>query len=186
MIRYEALTPEYFQEVLDLTNFFYGDNYLDFDGIVDVHRKGIKDGFNANILAFEGERIVGFRLTQSPGQWELDRWWTPQEWHQPVDRVCCFKCAAVHEDMRGQGIAKTLLQKSIEQVKKQGALAGVAQVWRESPKNSAFMYFSRCGGVFIKDHLERWAEDCINDGYICSKCGNDCKCTSAEMIIHFD
>jgi len=185
-IRYQELTPEYFQEVLDLTNFFYGDNYLDFEGMVDVYRKGIQDGINANILAFDQDRIVGFRLTHAPGLWEQDSWWTPQAWLQPVERVACFKCAGVLEDMRGQGIAKALLQKSIEQVKKQGAVAGVAQIWRQSPDNSAYMYFSRCGGEFITDHIERWAEDCINHGYVCSLCGNACKCTSAEMIIHFD
>ncbi len=185
MLKIVELQPPCFADVLALALQVHGENYLDDQGIAAIYEKSIKNDVNASLLAYEGDRLVGFRLTYAPGSWALDQWCTPSMWHVAAEKVCYFKSSAVCESMRGKGIGRALLTASIERVKQQGARAGIAHVWRESPGNSAFMYFSRCGAQLVKDHPDKWHRDSVEDGYCCPVCPGHCHCTAAEMIIYF-
>ena len=132
-----------------------------------------------------GKELVGFRLTWAAGNWSLDEWCSPQLWGFSPDQVCYFKCNTVSETCRGKGVGSELLRLSIEQAKKQGSKAGLAHIWLASPGNSAYRYFSKCGGQVVKEHPGKWRELSLNDNYECPVCPGICECVAAEMLLRF-
>lgn len=181
-----SFEPEHYNDVIGLGNQVHGDGYLNVDSLKQMHLRGIKNNINASLVCYQGDSLVGFRLTWAPGNWPLDKWCTPQLWGHPVENVCYFKCNTIDERMRGQGIGGRLLKQSIALSKQQGATAGLAHIWLQSPGNSAFRYMSKAGGVVIKEHPDRWYESSIEDGYYCILCQGACRCSAAEMLIDFN
>lgn len=185
-VEYHQLCPDHFASIIALGNQVHGDNYLDHDSLTRYYHRGIFQGINASWVALLDGQLIGFRLTFAPSQWKLDEWCTTDDWPVSSDKVCYFKCNTVSENCRGLGVGSTLLQHSINSVKAQGGLAGVAHIWAESPGNSAFKYFSKCGGSLIKKHPRKWDIHCIEDNYLCPICGNRCYCTALEMMVVFN
>ncbi len=171
-----------FEDVIKLGNLVHGDNYLNPESAEEIYLKGLKDGLNASCVCYIDDKLVGFRLTYAPGNWELDKWCSPEEWHTDRDAVCYFKCNTVDESLRGKGIGSKLLQHSIAIAKQQGAKAGVSHIWLQSPGNSAFKYMTKAGGELVKEHPGKWGDL----DYDCPICGIGCKCVAAEMIVHFE
>lgn len=184
-IHYKQYEPEDFAGVIKLGNIVHGDNYLDDEKCQKYYNTSFKDGINASFVAYDGDELVGFRLTQAANKWDINEWCSPQLWQLSEDQVCYFKSNTVNANYRGHGIGSSLLMLSIEQAKLQGAKAGLAHIWLASPGNSAFKYFKKCGGELIKEHPNRWAGWYESHGYICPVCGPDCDCTAAEMMIRF-
>jgi GNAT superfamily N-acetyltransferase len=181
---YKNLTEDDFSQVIELGNLVHGDGYLSPEEIKQWTTKGISQGINTGYVVYDGNKLIGFRITYAIEQWHVDQWCSPELWQVPIEKVCYFKCNTVDANYRGHGIGGNLLKLSIEAVKKQGALAGISHLWMPSPGNSAVKYFTKCGGKLIKVHADKWNEDSKN-GYNCTLCGFDCHCEAAEMIIHF-
>jgi len=184
-ITYKELTPQYFEQVIELANQVHGDGYLNLDRLADWVSKGTYKNINSSFVALCDNALIGFRITFSANHWLIDQWSTPDLWQVPEDECCYFKCNTVDERYRGHGVGKKLLNLSIEIVIKQGAKAGISHLWKPSPNNSAVGYFTHCGGKLIKTHPDKWNEDSKN-GYNCTICGFDCHCDAVEMIIRFD
>ncbi|REL30498.1 GNAT family N-acetyltransferase [Thalassotalea euphylliae] len=184
-IDYRALTPNDFAKVIQLANHVHGDGYMNENNIQDWYQKGFKEEINAGFVAYDGDKLVGFRITYAAEQWHIDKWCSPQKWQADTAQVCYFKCNTVDENYRGYGIGSELLKLSIAAAKQQGAIAGVSHLWKQSPGNSAVKYFTKCGGELVQSHPDKWREDALN-GYDCILCGFDCHCEAAEMIIYFD
>jgi len=140
---------------------------------------------NCNSSAETKDKLIGFRITFTAEHWQTDQWCSPHLWKVAKDKCCYFKCNTVDENYRGLGVGKKLLQLSIEAAKQQGAQAGVAHLWKQSPNNSAVAYFTHCGGELVTSHPDKWNE-ASKQGYNCILCGHDCHCEAAEMIIYFD
>jgi predicted GNAT family acetyltransferase len=199
-IRYIQLTPEHFNAVIALGNTVHGDNYLDLNSMQSIYANSWRNNINGSWVAIntapgESEQddrrqvnegyLVGFRLTLAPQMWNADKWCSPPLWPYEQSDICYFKCNTVDDQMRGQGVGKALLFKSIESAKQQGAKAGLAHIWLASPNNSAFGYFSACGGKLVKEHPNKWQIHSIEDNYDCPVCGSFCTCTAAEMLLDF-
>lgn len=185
-INIRPLAADDFNAVIAMGNLVHGDNYLDQASMQAIYQRGLKLGLNASFVAYDGQRLVGFRLTYAPGNWEIDHWCTPNAWRVTADQCCYFKCNTIDSDYRQQGIGSRLLRCSAEIARQQGATAGISHVWMQSPGNAAFGYFCKSGGHLVNTHADRWNDDCITDGYICTICGNDCHCDAGEMILYFD
>lgn len=181
----QGLAPEHFNDVISLGNKVHGEGYLDLSSLQAFYIKGIKNRINANFVAHIDGVLVGFRLTYAPGNWQPDKWCLPGAWGIEPDRVCYFKCNTVAENHRGAGIGGKLLQASIAATKHQGAKAGISHLWKQSPKNSAINYFTKAGGILIKQYPDRWNDTKEHPNYICILCGSDCHCTACEMILIF-
>ncbi|MBW8186609.1 GNAT family N-acetyltransferase [Shewanella nanhaiensis] len=181
----EALEQEHFEDVIALGNKVHGDGYLDLRSMQSLYQKGIKDEINANFVAVLNDELVGFRLTYAPGNWQPDSWCLPDAWGVEPEKVCYFKCNTVAEEHRGEGIGGKLLQASIAATKHQGAKAGISHLWKDSPNNSAVNYFTKAGGVLIKEYPNRWNNTKEHPDYICILCGPECHCTACEMILIF-
>lgn len=185
-IDYQQLAPRHFDAILALGNFVHGDNYIDEAGIKDLYERSWQNDVNASWVAIDEQgKLVGFRLTVAPQLWEPDQWCTPDKWEVDTGKVCYFKCNTVDESVRGKGVGSSLLRRSITSAQQQGAVAGLAHIWLASPNNSAFGYFSACGGELVKEHPNKWQIHCIEDGYECPVCQSLCTCTAAEMILKF-
>lgn len=183
-LRYHQLTPADFQQVIRLATEVHGAGYVDESSMQAWYKKGIKNGINSGFVVYHEEKLVGFRITYAAEQWQIDQWCSTQDWPVPSEQVCYFKCNTVDEAYRGHGIGGELLKRSIAATKAQGATAGVSHLWKQSPGNSAVKYFTKCGGILIKEHPDRWRELSIA-GYECPLCHNDCRCEAAEMMITF-
>lgn len=184
-ITYRPMMNNDFDDVISLGNYVHGDGYMNNEKINAWFEKGLKDQLNSNYVAFDGNKIVGFRISFSPTNWQPDQWYTPELWQTKLAETAYFKCNTVDENYRGFGIGSQLLNLSTQVLKQQGAKAGVSHLWRQSPGNSAVKYFTKCGGILVKDHPDKWYQDSV-DGYDCTICKNDCHCVAAEMIIYFD
>lgn len=184
-INYQNITPDDFEQIMQLANHVHGDGYLTPDVMQRWYLQGLAHGINAGFVAYDQQQLIGFRITFAAGQWRVDQWSTPTLWRVPVEQVCYFKCNTVDEQYRGAGVGGKLLRLSIDAAKQQGATAGVSHLWKQSPGNSAVKYFSKCGGELVKSHPDKWHQDSL-DGYNCILCGFDCHCEAAEMIIYFD
>lgn len=183
-IFYRTITPEDYDAVIALGTQVHGAGYIDENNIKQWVQQGIKNGINASFVAYHQDKLVGFRLTYAVGQWQIDKWCSPQLWQVDPQSVCYFKCNTVDENYRGYGIGSHLLKLSIAEAVKQGAQAGISHLWMQSPGNSAVKYFAKCGGKLIKEHPDKWNEWCAH-GYVCPICGTDCHCSAAEMMISF-
>ncbi|NMP15232.1 GNAT family N-acetyltransferase [Thalassotalea sp. Y01] len=183
-IIYKEMQASDFDAIIALGNFVHGDGYVDSSNIHTWYAKGLKNGVNSNYVAYDGDKLVGFRITYAAQQFSLDQWYSPDLWQTDISETAYFKCNTVDETYRGYGIGSRLLELSIKALQAQGAKAGVSHLWRPSPGNSAVKYFTKCGGQLVKDHPGKWNEDSKN-GYNCTICGYDCHCVAAEMIIYF-
>lgn len=181
----QPLTPDYFAAVIQLGNQVHGDGYLDTASLTAYYQRGIKNGHNAAVIALVDGELIGFRLVFAPGQWPLDEWCSPALWPVDLAELGYFKCNTVAPAWQGQRIGGMLLQRSIEGLQAQGARAGLAHLWMESPGNAAVRYFSKHGGVLVKIHADKWHAD-SKAGYCCVRCGHDCHCHAAEMLLQFD
>lgn len=183
-VSYQTLTPNYFRQVITLANAVHGDGYLTDESIADWTSRGISNDINCGYVALLNDQVVGFRITFSAQNWQIDQWCSPDLWEVSAQKCCYFKCNTVDTNYRGLGVGKKLLQLSIKSAKQQGAQAGVAHLWKQSPNNSAVAYFTNCGGELVKSHPDKWNE-ASKQGYNCVLCGHDCHCEAAEMIIRF-
>ena len=180
------LSAAHFTPVIELANQVHGDNYLDENSLSQMQQQGLRDGLNASFVALDDSgRVVGYRLSFAPGQWEFDKWCSTALWSVAGSRMAYFKSVAISPSMRGRGIASALINASIDVLKQQGAYAGLAHIWRESPGNAAERYFSRAGGKLVKVHPERWRHLSETIGYHCPVCGSVCLCSAAEMELAF-
>lgn len=181
---------EDWQAIIKLGNRVHGENYLTMREMEKTFFKGLDKALNCSYVAYDGERgkggkLIGFRLTYAPGNWEIDKWCTINKWGVPPEKVCYLKSNTINEDYRGQGIGTELLDRSVETVKQMGGVAAVTHIWMESPNGSAMKYFAKVGGQFIKLHKNRWLEDCITSNYHCVHHGDYCICSASEMILYF-
>ncbi|MBU2068849.1 MAG: GNAT family N-acetyltransferase [Gammaproteobacteria bacterium] len=180
------LSENDFSAVISLANQVHGDNYLDTDRLQQMYQQGIKQQLNASFVAVDTSgAVVGYRLSFAPGQWQLDSWCSTVLWSVPVEQMAYFKSVAVAASMRGKGVASALLKASAQVLAHQGARAGLAHIWRESPGNAAERYFSYAGARLLKVHPQRWRHLSVTAGYICPLCGNLCNCSAAEMELLF-
>ncbi|MEX1222764.1 MAG: GNAT family N-acetyltransferase [Idiomarina sp.] len=185
-VLYRPMTAADHAAVIRLANEVHGDNYLNEESLADYAAKGTVGDVNLNWLAWLGDELIGIRLTFAPGTWPIDDQCTPAAWPVAGDYICYFKCAAVAEQARGLGVGRGLLEHSIAAAKQLGCQAGLAHIWRQSPNNSAFSYFSKCGGQLIREHKKRWYQLSVEEGYHCPVCDGVCYCTAAEMILPFN
>lgn len=183
-IDYRPLTPADFAAVLRLGNLVHGEGYLTPESLQHYYQQGIKHGINAGWVAYQQQYLAGFRLAFAAGQWQPDHWCSPELWQLPAATVGYFKCNTVAPAHQGAGIGGQLLQLSIGSLRQQGAMAGLAHLWQQSPGNAAVKYFSRHGGVLIKQHADKWRAESLA-GYACVRCGCDCHCSAAEMLLRF-
>lgn len=184
-IEYQELHPEHFERLLELANQVHGDNYMDLPALKAYWKAGFSSQINASWVALDGDKLVGFRLTLAAGNWQPDQWCSVDLWRLPLSKVCYFKCNTVDADYRAFGIGSKMLSLSVKNAGKQGARGGLAHIWMASPGNSAFRYFSKCGGELISRHPGKWHENVINDGYDCPVCNTGCNCVAAEMLLRF-
>ncbi|QDP02241.1 GNAT family N-acetyltransferase [Thalassotalea sp. PS06] len=184
-INYKELDKSHYDAVIALGNEVHGDGYLDAEKMASWVEKGIKDEINSNFVAMDEDKLVGFRICYSPGQWQTDKWSSPALWKTSEAQTAYFKCNTVDATYRGYGIGSKLLKLATAALEQQGAKAGVSHLWRQSPGNSAVKYFTKCGGELIKDHPDKWHQDSV-EGYDCPVCSGECHCVAAEMIIYFD
>ncbi|QSX30981.1 GNAT family N-acetyltransferase [Shewanella cyperi] len=185
-ITVRPMTEDDFDSVIALGLKVHGGGYLDIPHLQALWHSGIKDGINPSYVAVRGDELLGFRLTLAAGQWQPDRWCSPELWQLPKDKVCYFKSNTLAEAARGHGLGGRLLLASARACARQGALGGIAHLWQESPHNAAVRYFAKAGGRLIKAHPDRWNQSHDNPDYVCVRCGTDCHCTACEMLLSFD
>jgi GNAT superfamily N-acetyltransferase len=181
-----SFEPKHFDDVMALGNDVHGDNYLSLESLAKMHTISFSAGINASLVAYYGDKLAGFRITYAAGKWPVDKWCSPDLWPHPIANICYFKCNTVDASLRGKGIGSKLLKQSIELTKQQGATAGLAHIWLQSPGNSAFKYMSKAGGKLVKKHPDRWLSNSLDEGYYCIICKGTCHCDAAEMLVEFD
>lgn len=184
---------EHFERTIELGNKVHGEDYLNDSILEKIYRKSLTDQHNCSfvMLDLDGEakkeKVVGFRLTYAPGNWPVDQWCSPNLWGLSISELCYFKSSTVDPEYMRMGIAKKMLNASIDVAKKVGAKGGICHTWMQSPGNAAYEYFVNCGGTLLKKHPNRWLQDSI-EGYRCIVCGDDvfCQCDAGEMILYFE
>lgn len=157
------LREDDFEKVVNLTCSVFDKNYATVESIEDIYRHGLSKGLNPSFVVYDGTReegcLVGVRLTCAAGNWEINKWCSPDKWRVSPDKVCYFKTNCVHPDYSGQGIGGKLLVLSKDVVKQQGALAGIAHVWVNSPHNSAQKYFTKAGAEVVTIWKDKWLDE---------------------------
>ena len=146
------LTSVFFPAVIKLANQIHGDNYLSLINLTQMQQQGITQGINASFVALNAQQqVVGYRLSFAAGQWLHDNWCSEALWPVPAEQMAYFKSVGVCPSQRGKGIASQLLKTSIAALQQQGATAGLAHIWRESPGNAA----ERTGMLWALERLTR-------------------------------
>ncbi|MEE2000587.1 GNAT family N-acetyltransferase [Alkalimonas sp. MEB108] len=174
------------KSLLILANKVHGAGYLNKATLQDYLQRGLSAGLNASFVAYLDGQLVGYRLSFSAGKWQTDEWCSQSLWPVAANEMAYFKSVAVDPSVQGKGIGSSLLQASIQVLQQQGAKAGLAHLWMQSPGNSAVRYFTKAGGRLLAVHQDRWLELSLqSSGYDCPVCGHQCHCTAAEMVLEF-
>lgn len=181
----KSLSKEDFDGVIKLGNEIHGEGYLCPQSLELIYKKGLFHNLNASFVAYDQEKLIGFRLTYAPSNWEMDQWCTPTEWPCDPSQVAYFKCNTIDQQYQGQGIGGQLLNQSVTVLRQMGAKAGLSHIWMQSAGNASYKYFTKAGGVLIKTHPRRWHFDESLPDYVCILCGHDCHCDASEMILEF-
>ena len=184
-MQYLTLTEQFYSQVVNLANNIHGENYISQAQLAQMCQQGIKQGINASFVAVSDDTVIGYRLSFAAGQWQVDNWCSTSLWPVAESEMAYFKSVGVDSDFRGKGVAKQLLTNSISALQAQGARAGLAHIWRESPGNAAQAYFANAGATLLKVHADRWLHLCESHGYQCPLCGERCHCSAAEMVLRF-
>ncbi|MCH8538422.1 MAG: GNAT family N-acetyltransferase [Alkalimonas sp.] len=171
--------------LLELATVVHGEGYLDLLRLQQYIELGCADGLNASFVAYQQARLVGYRLSFSAGCWQPDSWCSPRLWPVAAEDMAYFKSVAVEPDCQGQGIGSALLKASVAVLQQQGAKAGLAHLWQQSPGNSAVRYFTKAGGQLIAEHPDKWLALSLNQSYFCPVCQGECHCSAAEMVLVF-
>lgn len=174
----------HFGSIRDLASEVFEPHYLTLTDIEEGYQKSCAKGPTSSFVVLLDGRLIGFRLTYGPGTWDITRDYTPEKWNAAPEQVCYFKVACVHPDYSGLGLGQVLLDGAVGVSRRQGAIAGVADIWLNSPHNSAYKYFSKAGGEVVNIHHGRWAHRHSAENP-CDICGPSCRCIGAEMILHF-
>lgn len=180
-----TMLPNHFADVVVLANQVHGDNYLSLTTLMELYPRGVKEGINAGFVALSDDKVVGYRLSYAAGQWPLDQWCSVPLWPVAPPKMAYFKSVAVAPELQGMGLGPELLKASVAALRQQGALAGLAHIWQQSPGNAAQRYFSKAGARLLKVHPDRWLHLSETANYLCPQCGNRCHCTAAEMVLSF-
>ncbi len=180
----KPLVRQFYAATVELANGIHGAGYLTEDLLAVMVSQGATQTANASFVAIVGEQVVAYRLSFLAGKWLPDEWCTQEQWPVPASNMAYFKSVAVSPTLQGLGIGQALLQHSIGVLRQQGATAGLAHLWRESPNNSAVRYFTKAGGELIKIHENRW-QHLSAQGYACPRCRSLCCCSAAEMVLRF-
>lgn len=175
-----------FDAVITLGNLVHGDGYLCQSSLSEMLVKSCKGNLNASYVMYDGDKLIGFRISYAPNNWQLDKWCTKDLWPIDVKYVAYFKCNTIDPEYQGQGLGGILLNTSITTLKKMNAKSGLSHIWMQSPGNASFKYFTKAGGSLIKTHARRWNDDPLLPNYICILCGNDCYCDASEMMLVFE
>ncbi len=173
----------HFKRMVPLLDLVIGTNFMNESKIKEIRQTGISNGLNSSFVLLAGEDVIGLRLTVAAGNWDCTRF-SSKKWGVAPEKVCYFHLNCVHPKYRGGGWGQRLLQSSIEVVKQQGAVAGVADIWLNSPRNSAYRYFSRAGARVVNIEQDRWV-NIHSEESPCNRCGPRCECLGAEMILYF-
>lgn len=183
-LQLRTLQPQDVADVTKLATLVHGAGYTEPQQLASWAAQGTKAGYSACLVAEVNQQIVAYRISFAAGQWQTDQWCSVTRWPVSMHKMAYFKSVAVHPAWQGQGIGQQLLQDSIRLLKQQGAEAGLAHLWRESPNNSAVRYFSKAGGHLLQIHPNRW-QHLSAAGYQCPRCGAWCCCSAAEMVLAF-
>ncbi len=188
-LRLYALREDDFDSIIALGDKVHGEGYLTHTSLEDIYRRSCSRGKCCSYVMYDRPRdkgkLVGFRLTYAPGQWGVDEWCSPSSWGIDPEKVCYFKSNTIDPEYQGKGIGSHLLNVSTQVVQGLGGEAGVAHIWLGSPGNSAFRYFVKNGAKLIWIWPNRWTKSLVEKGSKCSRCGDRCNCSAAEMILHF-
>lgn len=174
----------HYHAVVSLANEVHGEGYINEPILAAMVEQGILHDKNASFVALSNQTVVGYRLSFAAGQWQPDSWCTLTKWPLPLKSMAYFKSVAIKPAYQGKGIGQALLQQSIMVLNQQGAKAGLAHLWCESPNNSAVRYFTKAGGQLLNIHPNRW-QHLSAAGYDCPRCRALCCCSAAEMVMVF-
>ena len=169
-------------QLVSFTDKWIGANYYSKENLRNLLLQGIKGNINASLVAVDGDKIVGARITLAPGEWIQDYSGkiTPAKWDLSKNKVAYFKSLFIDEEYQGQGLGKKLSGKSIENLQMMGAKGIICHSWLESPNNSSQRYLEKMGFIPIENHPKFWHEI----DYLCTRCApKRCVCTACEMLL---
>jgi GNAT superfamily N-acetyltransferase len=175
------LTKLDFQSVISLNDRVIGEGYMTEDDLLGCIPE---NSSGCSLVVYNNDKLIGFRITRSPGEFDLDENLTTDMWDCDKDKVCYFETAVVEEEYRGKGVGQLMLKESIKLVKQLGGVAGAAHIWMQSPNNSSVKYFTNAGGKPIRVRLNFWGNS-HSEEVPCTRCGSHCKCDALEMILYF-
>jgi len=176
------LSEDHFSDVVHFSDRWIGENYFKHQDLQKILKASQKEGLNSSLLAFQGDTLIGIRLTFSPGQLTVNKHLTPHEWKVELSKVGYFKSLFISDEHQQRGIGKVLSIKSMDILKNMGGEAVLCHSWLESPENSSQRYLESLGFVKVKDHPNFW----YDTDYKCVRCApSRCLCTSVEMIKYF-
>ena len=146
---YCQLDPSHFEALIVLANQVHGDNYLNYQQLSHYYQLGIKNEINASWVAIQNGRLVGFRLTFAPQQWDLDQWCSTVKWPCQPQQVCYFKCTQLTKQCAAKALAQPCYF-TRNSVKQQGG----SLVWLYLGTVRAIVRtnISLSGGKIIKQH----------------------------------
>lgn len=97
-------------------------------------------------------------------------------------RIGLLQSVAVCAPQQGKGIGTSLIEKSLEWFRDNGATCILCIAWTDVAGCHIEGPVRRHGFTTCGDIAEFWKEDSIEKGYACPSCGNPCSCSARVMF----
>lgn len=170
-------------QVLELGRKVFGEWFLSKNDFITQVKLCEKDGIKNALVMIQDEVIVWFWICYLWGKWntsdvEID------ERPDSLDKIGYIKTIVIDPALQWRDYGSTLLKVLLRNAKEAGNENILLHAWNESPNDSSRRFFKKHWAISIKNYTMKWYEDSKKNGWMCSRCGNPCTCSSTEMILN--
>lgn len=181
--RIDKENEQQISQILELGRKVFGEWFLSKNELIAQVKLCEKDSIKNALVMVQDEMIVWFWICYLWGKWDTSDVEIDERFDN-LDKIGYIKTIVIDPGLQWKNYWSVLLKVLLENAKEAGNENILLHAWNESPDDSSRRFFKKHWALSIKNYNLKWYEDSKKNGWMCSRCGNPCTCSSTEMILN--